>query len=139
MPAALAEVRQEWHRFRDDKPGERFCNHRERMQKKSKTHAVVSMALGVLLLAGGVVLLFIPGPGLLLILFGVALVASHSEKLSAALDRAEPPLRERGERVARWWTALPRMHKAALITGGLVILTAGLVAIWKWVVVAYLL
>ncbi len=137
--ATLAEVRQEWHRFRDDKPGERFYNHRQRMQKKSKKHAAVSMALGVLLIAVGVVLLFLPGPGTPLIVFGVWLVASHSGVLSKRLDRAEPMLRQRGHEIAHRWKALPRAQTVAVIGSGVIVLTAGLLAIWKWVVVAYLL
>lgn len=109
------------------------------MQKKSRKHAAVALALGVLLLAGGVVLLFVPGPGLLLIVFGVALLGSHSRKLSAKLDRAEPKLRKRGRRIARWWKALSRASKAAVFIGGLVLIGAGLMAMWKWVVAAYLL
>ena len=139
MAGHLAELRLEWHRFRHDRPGERFRNHNERAQKKSKQHAAVTIALGVLLLAGGVVLLFMPGPGTPLIIFGVALVAAHSKKMSRALDRAEPKVRERGHRLERHWKALPTLQKAAVITGGILLATAGMLAMWNWVVAAYLL
>lgn len=138
MGARLAELKQEWHRFRYDKPGERFRNHNERAQKKSKKHAAVTSALGVLLIAGGVVLLFIPGPGTPLILFGVALIAAHSKKMSGALDRAEPRVRERSQRIERHWKALPRLQQAAVITGGILLVTAGMLAMWTWVVAGYL-
>lgn len=139
MAAHLADLRAEWHQFRHDKPGERFRNHNERAKKKSKKHAAVTIALGVLLLAGGVVLLFMPGPGTPLIVFGVALVAAHSKKMSDALDRAEPRFRKRGHDVARHWKALPKLQKAGVITGGILLVSAGLLAMWKWVVTAYLL
>lgn len=139
MAATLAEVKEEWRHFRDDSPGERFRNHRERMQKKSRKHAAVALALGVLLLVGGIVLLFFPGPGTPLIIFGLALIASHSEKLSNVLDRTEPRVRERGHELERWWEALSRMQRASIIVIAVAIATAGLMAIWKWVVAAYVL
>ncbi len=139
MVAHLVDLREEWHRFRHDKPGERFRNHNLRAHKKSRMHACVTVALGVLLLAGGVVLLFMPGPGIPLIIFGVALVAAHSKKMSRALDRAEPKLRKRGHKIELHWKALPRLQKAAVITGGILLASAGLLAMWDWVVSAYLL
>lgn len=139
MGSHLAEVKHEWREFRHDTPGERFHNHRARMQKKSRKHAAVTIALGVLLLAGGFILLFIPGPGLLLIVFGLALVATHSTRLSDLLDRGEPALRRFGRRTVAGWKALPKWNKAALVTGGLVLLSCFLMATWKWVVAAYIL
>jgi uncharacterized membrane protein YbaN (DUF454 family) len=139
MASALADMKHEWRQFRHDEPGARFRNHRQRMQKKSRKHAAVTLALGVLLLAAGVVLLFIPGPGLPLIVFGLALVATHSRRLSDHLDRLEPSLRHQGHRLAERWNAMPRRNKAALITGSLVLVSLFLMAIWKWVVVAYIL
>lgn len=139
MAGTLSQVKAEWHKFRDDRPGERFCNHRERAREHSRRHNIVSLALGVLLLAGGVVLLFIPGPGLLLIVFGLALVASHSRRLSEGLDRVEPKLRRSGRRMTRWWRARSHAQKIGLVIGALVIASAALMAIWKWVVAAYLL
>jgi len=139
MTAALAQVKEEWKHFKHDAPGERFRNHHRRMQTKSRSHAAVSLALGVLLLAGGVVFLFIPGPGLPLIVFGIALVASHSRRLSSMLDRAEPRMRDRGHRAASWWRARSRAQKAGLVTAAILVASAGLMAIWKWVVAAYLL
>ncbi|MBA2539786.1 MAG: hypothetical protein H0V17_09145, partial [Deltaproteobacteria bacterium] len=62
----------EWRSFRDDTPGERFSNHRQRMRRNgTRAGAVARIGLGVLLVAGGILLLFIPGPGLLVALFGL--------------------------------------------------------------------
>jgi len=139
MAAARFEVREEWRRFCDDRPGERFRNHCKRMEVRSRRHAAVAVALGVLLLATGVILLFMPGPGILVILFGVGLIASHSARLSAALDRAEPKLRQRGRRIEHRWHRFSHKQKTALAGGGLVLMTAGLAAMWNWIVAAYLL
>lgn len=139
MASALADVKQEWRAFVHDEPGKRFVNHRDRMQHKSRSHSAMSLALGVLLLAGGVVLLFIPGPGLLLIVFGLALVATHSSRLSKLLDRTEPRLRRVGRRVARRWSLMSRAAKAAVIGGALLAVAAFLYGTWTWVVSAYVL
>jgi hypothetical protein len=136
---ALAEVKTEWKHFKDDEPGKRFQNHRERMKDKPARHSVVMIALGVLLIIGGGVFLFIPGPGTPLIVFGFALIASHSKKLSAMMDRAEPKLRRFARRGVRTWKALPGTAKLSLLLAlGLLAVAAGLAG-WKFVVSAYLL
>jgi hypothetical protein len=139
MSSALADLKQEWRQFAHDAPGERFCNHRTRMQKKSRAHSIVAGALGVLLLAAGIVFLFIPGPGLPLIIFGLALIATHSDRLSHLLDRAEPALRHAGRRIETRWKAMSRLRKILLITTGAIGACALLVGTWKWVVAAYIL
>lgn len=136
---ALADVRQEWKHFRHDEPGERFKNHRERMKEKSRTHSVVALGFGLLLLVAGVVLLFMPGPGLPLIVFGLALVASHSRRLSHLLDRAEPKLRRAGRRSKHRWTAMSGSAKFTIIVALAALTVAALLAMWKFVVSAYLL
>jgi len=137
--SALAEVKQEWKLFKDDRPGERFCNHRRRMQHKPRGHSLIALALGILLVAGGVVLLFMPGPGSVLIVFGMALIASHSKKLSALMDRTEPRLRHLAHRTVRWWKALPRGVKLLFIVAAASLVAAALLFMWKFVVAAYLL
>jgi uncharacterized membrane protein HdeD (DUF308 family) len=136
---ALAEVKTEWKHFRHDAPGQRFRNHRERMKDKPGSHSLVAIVIGVLLVVGGIVLLFIPGPGSLLIVFGFALIASHSKKLSGMMDRTEPKLRRIGRRGMRRWKAMPGRAKLSVILAlGMLAVAAGLGA-WKYVVGAYLL
>jgi hypothetical protein len=100
----LEAARHEWHCFRDDEPGERFRNHHKRAHRSaSKAVAVLRVVIGAVLVASGVVMLFIPGPGLLGILFGLALIAGELRPLAAALDRAEVRVRRWGRSArARW-------------------------------------
>lgn len=91
----------EWHRFRADPPGERFHNHYERAQKQSKARRVLQLVLGLVLLAAGIVLCFIPGPGLPVLLIGVALLSGLSATVARGLDRSELALRRLGRRVKR--------------------------------------
>ena len=99
----FAKLEHHWHAFKQDEPGKRFVHQHERMQKEGRGLFVAMLALGIALLVGGVILLFIPGPGLLLIVFGLALVAGVSETLAKLLDRAEPPLRRVAARAQAWW------------------------------------
>jgi UPF0716 family protein affecting phage T7 exclusion len=95
----MAKLAAEWHAFRADSPGERFRHHYERSQQTSHAARLARAAIGVALLAVGIVLLFIPGPGLLVGFFGLALLSSQSHALASALDRAEPRARHFAHRV----------------------------------------
>jgi hypothetical protein len=101
---------QQWRSFKNDEPGKRFIHQRERMKKEGRGLTVALVALGALLFAGGVVLLFIPGPGLVLIVFGLALVSGVSSKLARLLYRTEPPVRRFAgrwrRRIAGTWRRL---------------------------------
>lgn len=103
MATAVAHVKREWHAFKGDRPGRRFRNQRNRMRNGARWLMVAQVSFGVLMLVGGVALLFAPGPGLLLIVFGLALVAGVSRKLAAVMDRMEPPVRRGGKRAKAWW------------------------------------
>jgi hypothetical protein len=83
-----------WRAFRDDRPGRRFQNHRERLREGSaRVVRVAGLAIGVLLVAGGGLLLVLPGPGTVLLAFGLGLLSGEIRALARWLDRAEPPVR----------------------------------------------
>jgi hypothetical protein len=103
----LAEIKTEWRHFRHDRPGQRFCNHRTRMADRPRHHSLLAMIAGTVLLAIGFVLLFMPGPGLVFLVFGITLVASHSQRLSLLLDRTEPRLWRLAHRLRRRYKPLP--------------------------------
>ena len=128
----LDELRKEWHLFRDDAPGERFRNHERRSEQRSRVQRLVYLGLGTLLLAGGVVLLFIPGPGLLLILFGAALFAGESRWLAGQLDRAEPVVRRVAHRALDRWRAASLLARAALVTLVVAVAAAAAAGAWLW-------
>lgn len=123
----LEGARHEWHCFRDDCPGKRFLNHHQRAHKSpSKAKAALRAGLGALLVAAGIVMLFIPGPGLLAMLFGVALIAGESKRLASLLDRGEM-------RAHRWWKRTSPVTKIVLLASGGVVATAvTLFMAWRW-------
>ena len=104
------------------------------MKRQSKAVRFGALALGALLVAGGIVMLFVPGPGLLVSVFGLALFAGHSRRLARALDRAEPPLRRRARAVKRWWKARSRPVQVLIIA--MVVLAAADARNFVWQVVA---
>ena len=116
------EMRREWRLFRDDRAGQRFRDHHARLKNGSWRMRALSMVLGLLLVSAGVVLCFIPGPGVPVLVFGVALLAGESRAVASLLDRAEPPARRAGHRAVRWWRALPLAARVAL---GAVAIAAG--------------
>jgi hypothetical protein len=93
MGNALAQVKDEWRAFKKDEPGDRFTNHYDRMKLRPRWFRAASVFASVLLLAIGIVLCFIPGPGTPLIVFGLALLGAHWHWLAEKLDKAEPRLR----------------------------------------------
>ena len=112
--AAIALVKQEWRAFKRDQPGKRFRNQRRRMRNGPRSLMIAQVVLGVILVAGGGVLLFVPGPGLLFIVFGLALIAGLSKRLAGLLDRLEPPVRRVAIAARDRWRALPMIAKVGL-------------------------
>lgn len=117
---ALADVKQDWDSFKDDEPGRRFRRQNGRLKNKP-TAVRAAMAIGgIVLLAGGVVLCFIPGPGLPLIVFGFALLAGLSRSLARTLDRAEPVLRHKAKQARRGWSGLSRGAQVLAVAAAVV-------------------
>jgi hypothetical protein len=88
-----------WHHFKAGAPGHRFVDEHDEIAHRSRPVRAGLAALGAVLIAAGVVMLFIPGPGLLAILFGLALTATSWRRLASWLDLAEIRIREwRNER-----------------------------------------
>lgn len=101
----LADLKQSWKTFRKGRPGERFEGFYRARKRTRDASRIVLLAVGILLLVGGVVLLFIPGPGLLLIAFGGALVAQQSLWLAKLLDEVELAARKSARLAERFWKA----------------------------------
>ena len=93
MAHVLAELKDEWRAFKHDEPGDRFTNHHDRMKRASLAFRFAATLAGILLLAAGFVLLFIPGPGTPLLVFGLGLLSAHWRWFAEKLDKAEPRAR----------------------------------------------
>jgi hypothetical protein len=107
MPGSLAKIKHQWRAFAHDE------QHR-RLKQSGKPLLVALAVLGGLLVAGGVVMLFVPGPGFVVVAFGLAVLAGTSERLARALDRVEPVVRRVAQRAKAWWSHAPLAVRIAL-------------------------
>jgi hypothetical protein len=84
-------------------PGRRFQERYRRMHSKgtSAWKRCAFVAAGILLTLVGVFFLAVPGPGIPILVVGLALVAQESSTLARGLDRTEVRLR-------RWWKKVRR-------------------------------
>ena len=132
--AIALEMKKEWRRFKHDKPGRRFENHRKRMEDSSHTKRVLRAIGGVALVAVGIVFCFLPGPGLLGIVFGLALLAGMSRWLSRQMDRVEPRVRHGLHQSNVWWHSRTTNQRALMIGASAIILAFGVDLVWRnWV------
>jgi len=115
----IERARENWRRFKEAMPGRRFQEHHYRHQQSSSGRSYLrvffGIAGGLLVVAGGVVAVPGPGPGWLIILLGLAMVAGESLVLARLLDRVEMRLRSLAGRVAGSWTTSPALVKVSIV------------------------
>jgi uncharacterized protein (TIGR02611 family) len=85
------DLKKEWRRFKSAEPGTRFTRQYEASQsaRKHKWTRPLMIALGVVIVLVGIVALPAPGPGILVIAAGAALLARESRWIAEKLDAAE--------------------------------------------------
>ncbi|WP_326946507.1 MULTISPECIES: PGPGW domain-containing protein [unclassified Amycolatopsis] len=88
---------------------------------KQAKRVMITVAGGILLVVG-VLLLVLPGPGLLLVLAGLLLLASEFPKLERYVD----PVRDRAMKAAEESVSSP-LRIAGSVLAGLALLAAGIV------------
>jgi hypothetical protein len=87
-------------RFMAAPSGTRFRAYHERLsQRPNLTRTLLVVGCGLILLALGLVMLVLPGPGLLVAAIGAALIAGESLSAARLLDRIDSAL----TRVWRRW------------------------------------
>lgn len=114
---AMSSLRDRWHDFAAAEPGTRFereydLKHGEAQPRWKRILAVL---FGVTVVLVGIVGLPAPGPGILVIGIGAALLGRESRGIARWLDRGEITVRRQAARVARWWRGLGGWGRAALV------------------------
>jgi hypothetical protein len=91
----LDRLKRHLHHFRHAEPGERFerLYREEERDRKSPAVRVLLIAVALVVIAGGVVLMPLPGPGILIVAVGAGFLAMQSLAVARLLDRLEPKLR----------------------------------------------
>lgn len=88
--------------FVQKRSGTRFqARFRNRSPERNRWHVIFTVALAVALIPIGIVLLFLPGPGMALLILAALLIAGESLLAARALDRADLAL-------TRLWSRLRR-------------------------------
>jgi uncharacterized protein (TIGR02611 family) len=118
------ELKKTWHHLGLSQPGERFQEYHRyhQAQERSTATRLVSLLIGVVIVAIGIVALPGPGPGTLIIALGAAFLAKESLAVARLMDWAEVRLR----RVWLWarsaWkrASLPARIGVAVAAAGVV-------------------
>lgn len=114
------KLRRQWKAMTDAKPGRRFqVRYQQRRQMRASVlwtplYLIVGSALSLL----GLTMLVAPGPGLLMLVVGAALIGQESLVVARALDRLEIGLRRLVKTALRLWKRAPAVAKAALVIVG---------------------
>lgn len=114
--AMIGRIDNSWHRFINDKPGQRFQNRYERCQRRSKkSHIAVKILyiiLGIVVAVGSLILAPLPGPGWGTVFVGLMILAGEVRLAAVLLDWLEVRLRRPWRLVLRLWRSGPASRAA---------------------------
>jgi uncharacterized protein (TIGR02611 family) len=114
----IESAKENWRRFRQSKPGHRFQDHHHRCQRASRSRSYLrglfGIAWGLLLVVGGVIAVPAPGPGWLIILLGLGVIARESLFFARSIDRVELSMRWLARLVVGIWTISPNIVKVMI-------------------------
>jgi uncharacterized protein (TIGR02611 family) len=114
----LEGIKQNWHEFRQSEPGHRFQEAHDRRQRKHEGHTdfmkPVLILLGAVLAIGGLVLMPAPGPGMIVVVLGLALIGSVNQTIARLLDKGELRVRALTSWAKQRWKDLPTPGKVVL-------------------------
>lgn len=129
----IESLRASWRRLAREEPGSRFqAEYRaRRAAERSRLGRLLRVALGIVVMGAGFVFLPAPGPGMLIILGGAALLARESRLMARLLDRLEV----RGRRIAR---GVAGLWRRAVVPVRILIGFAGGVLVAAVAAIAYL-
>lgn len=119
----LRGLKRGWADFKKGRPGHRFQDRYQRKRqgrhKQSPFLRLLQPIAAVVLIAAGIILCVIPGPGLPLIIVGLGLLAERWLGLARALDWAEVRVRRFLKSLLRWWKAasIPAKVASSLVVG----------------------
>ena len=90
----IQSLKKDWRALASSPPGQRFQHRYEKKQRQGRSRGrTLKLFLAVLLIAVGIVLLVVPGPGSVLIVLGAALLAEESSRVARGLDWTEMRIR----------------------------------------------
>src|SRR5262245_55805591 len=99
----FAKLEAKWSQLKHDRPGERFQNFRQSERDRPGWVHALYFGAAFVLLAIGVVLVFIPGPAVLFFALSGGLFATQSTWVARRLDATEVWARKQFTSIRRWW------------------------------------
>lgn len=112
------KVKENWRCFKESKPGHRFQDHYHDHQRSSsgryRLEVILCIFGGFLIVVGGIIAVPGPGPGWLIILLGLWMVAGELLFFARYMDRVEVKLRRLARRVVGIWTISPALVKVLI-------------------------
>jgi hypothetical protein len=120
-------LRKHWRDLASGRAGHRFQNHYRREHRGTGGfHRVCKLLAGIVLVVAGFVLLFIPGPGSVLIVIGAALLAQESEAIARLLDAFELRVRKLISAAVKAWRGTSMVARSSLVVGVLALAGSGM-------------
>lgn len=133
----IEQAKTNWQEFKNSEPGERFQDRYNRRQQEEHGRwnkgAILNVALGLLIIAGGLVIGLVPGPGGFIAIFGLGLIGSEFRPIAKALDWTELKVRAAASWAKNIWDVLPIGGK--VIVGALALVVVAAVAYGVYVLV----
>ena len=99
----LGRLKALWKRVRKLPPGKRFQSIHREQRNRSRAAKAAFFGIALLSFAGGVVLMFIPGPAVLFFALAGALLATQSRWVARRLDQGEVWSRRAVASWRKWW------------------------------------
>lgn len=130
----LDRLKRTWRQLKSGTPGKRFQAQYERQQRSRRPAWVrpVWIAAGTVLTAAGLVALVAPGPGVLLVGLGAAMIARESRVAARSLDWIELRLRDAWAWLKDAWARAPWPVKllTLLLGAAMAVAAGGLAAVY---------
>ncbi len=121
----IDKLKQLWRKLIEAPPGERFeQQYWRRQQSRNRTFLKKALFIGggIIVTIAGILELPLPGPGTVIIIAGLGIIAQESLWLSKLLDKAELLVRQLMDRGQKWWKGTSLGQKASIFILAVIIL-----------------
>jgi hypothetical protein len=105
VESLFQRLKEHWREFKKCPAGTRFEERyrRRHSRERSLREKALGMMGGLVVSGAGALMLFVPGPGLLVLFVGLVLIAQESRAMACALDWTELRGRALLQRVKQLW------------------------------------
>ena len=122
----IARAKRSWRNFKKSKPGDRFqVRYYYRKQRGTgRLSRIFNIFLGSVLVIMSTLFGWAPGPGLVTLLIGLALIAGELFPVARFLDWSEVKLRKLARLAGKIWAGVPLVGRTLIVLLVLVLVAA---------------